>query len=150
MNTFVASSIAMLVLAACGPRAASTTPAPPPPADAASVAPEAAPSITRLRFAPWPGSNTHQWGTRFLEIRGEDKQTELRLHDEVSFQGSGMQPHEMPPTRHTCSHWEPAPATLEIPAHVRSAKDCSGAAKPVCDEIRAFLVGSRAPVGEGC
>jgi hypothetical protein len=131
--------LVMLVLAACGPRAAPTAPSAPPPADAS--VPDAPLPITRLVFGGWPGSNTHRWGTRFLELRRDGDQTRVRLHDEIHFQGVGMQPHQMPPTRHSCSRWEPVPETIEIPA------ECRGTS---CDEIRAWLADSKVSPVEAC
>ena len=68
-----------------------------------------------------------------------DSNTKIRIHDEIDFQGSGMSPGEMGPTRHTCTGWEVLPDTITIPASMIPASDCSGDAKAVCDEIRIWL-----------
>lgn len=73
-------------------------------------APPAGPPITRISAGGWPGSNTHEWGSRHFEVRGEASAREVRIHDAIDFQGSGMQPQDMGPTRHNCTPWEPLPA----------------------------------------
>lgn len=74
-----------------------------------------APAIQRLDAGGWPGSNTHRWGARAFEIRDGATGREVRIHDAIDFQGVGMQPSDMGPTRHVCTPWEALPATLAVP-----------------------------------
>ncbi len=60
-----------------------------------------------------------------------------------------MQPKHMPPSRHTCSAWQPAPPTIQIPAALRSATDCQGA-ETTCNEIKAWLDATKADTGGSC
>lgn len=140
----LAAALGSLLLGACGAR---PTAAQPPhstvaPDRASPPEPVAAPLITRLAFGGWPGSNTHQWGTRYLELRASgdrDPTTMIRIHDEIDFQGSGMSPSDMGPTRHVCTRWELLPAAITIPASMTPRSNCSGDAKAVCDEIRTWF-----------
>jgi hypothetical protein len=92
------------------PAAPRAEPTPQPPA------PPAGPAITRIDGGGWPGSNTHEWGSRHYELRGEAAAREVRIHDAIDFQGVGMQPGDMAPTRHSCTPWEPLPADTEATA----------------------------------
>ena len=129
--------LAGIVVAACArSQPAPTTPSTPP-APAPAVAPASTADVERIRAGGWPGSNTHRWGSRFFELRTAGAGVELRIHDEIDFQGSGMTPEQMPPTRHECTAWEPLPpgtartadairAQLEATANGASAAEYYG------------------------
>jgi hypothetical protein len=134
-----------VVLAACStaphpaPIAAKPT-SPPAPVAAPPIA--AKPALQRLMAGGWPGSNTHEWGTRFYELRlvpagASGTSLELRLHDEIDFQGSGRRPDQMPPTRHACSTWEPLPAAIRVPASARSCDDAKAECAAIDQHLRA-------------
>ena len=123
-----------LALAACAssaPRAAAPAGAPAPAPAPASAPP--APAITRIDAGESPGSNAHRWGFRSFELRTTVAGSELRIHDAWSFQGSGMQPHQMPQVNHQCSPWEPVPAAVvaAVPAGARSCVEPVGACAPL-------------------
>jgi hypothetical protein len=115
-------------------------PAKPAPAPVPAVVVAAAPALQRLMAGGVPGSNPHRWGARFYELRivrsgASGTALELRIHDEISFQGVGMTPEQMPPTQHTCTAWEPLPATIRVPSSAASCDD----AKAECTAIEQHL-----------
>ncbi|MDX2094156.1 MAG: hypothetical protein SFX73_40370 [Kofleriaceae bacterium] len=118
----IRSVLALSLLAtACASRA---TPPPAAPRAEPTATPTASPpqpEITRIAAGAAPGSNTHQWGSRFFELRGDTAARQVRIHDAVDFQGSGMQPSDMPPTRHTCTPWETLPADTAVTAEANGA-----------------------------
>ena len=125
------------LLAAC-----STTPRPPTakPAPSPATVVIAKPTLQRLLAGGWPGSNTHRWGTRFYEVRlvragASGTAIELRVHDEISFQGVGMTPEQMPPTQDTCTAWEPLPTAIRVPLTATSCTE----AKAECSAIENHL-----------
>lgn len=116
-------------LTACStPRPAPLSAATPTPTAIVAPAVLAKPTSQRLMAGGWPGSNSHRWGTRFYELRrvptgASGAALELRLHDEIRFQGVGMRPEQMPPTQHACSTWEPLPAAIRVPPSAASCGD---------------------------
>jgi hypothetical protein len=104
-----------LSLVACGAQSATpqspTPPSAPPVADEEfpGAGPRPAENEVRLDAGGIPGGNAHTWGPRTIDVRKVDGGWVARLHDAVSFQGSGMQPSEMEPTRHGCTAWERVP-----------------------------------------
>jgi hypothetical protein len=116
---------------------APTSPPTPTPIVQQTPAPSAA--VTRIIAGGTPGSNTHQWGSRSFELRAIDGATQIRLHDEWSFQGVGMQPKDMGPNRHVCTPWEPFPDDLArtVPAGIRACGDTM--AHGVCEPIYAWF-----------
>lgn len=113
-----------------------------PPAPVVQLAP---PAVTRIVAGGTPGSNSHQWGTRSFELRVIDGATQIRLHDEWSFQGVGMQPEDMGPNRHVCTPWEALSDDLArtVPAGIRGCGDTI--AKGVCEPIHAWFTATRPP-----
>lgn len=132
--------LAALALTACS--RSTPPPAAPAPAPVVQPAPPAPPppTIHRLDAGGWPGSNTHQWGSRHYELRTEAGQLEVRIHDEIDFQGVGMQPQDMPPTNHRCTPWEPAPAPIALPTTppTRGHISC-GAESALCAAIESHF-----------
>lgn len=125
-----ALSALALALSACAARAPQpAAPAGPPATVPAPIAARPAPAITRIDAGESPGSNSHRWGVRSFEIRTTAAGSELRIHDAWSFQGSGMQPHQMPQVNHQCSPWEPVPAAVvaAVPPGARSCVEPVGA-----------------------
>src|SRR5688572_26871858 len=124
--------VSLLVTACASAPASRPSPAPAPP----PVQP-----LIQIRAGGWPGSNTHRWGIRLFEVRGEPGRRELRIHDAIDFQGVGMQPADMPPTRHACTAWEPLPASIDVPAGMKSCGDSTA----TCDAIWAWLRSTAPP-----
>jgi hypothetical protein len=133
------------LLAACSsakpPPPARPAPTPTPPAPAITAPPTS--TIIRLAAGGVPGSNTHRWGSRFYELRNAGGGIEFRMHDAIDFQGSGMQPKDMPPTQHTCSRWELVPSS--ILATLPSGTRC-GDAGATCNDLDRWLKATRPPV----
>jgi hypothetical protein len=145
--------LATLVITACThPRATApaqptpqpTQPAPPtPPVASRSQAPD----ILRIDAGGWPNSDTHRWGTRAYELRPTSSGFQFRIHDAISFQGVGMQPKDMPPTRHTCTSWEAMPSTIVIPTGTRSCTDEPATCQAIEAWLRATAVPRKSPDG---
>jgi hypothetical protein len=123
------------------------TPAQPPATEPPLAKPPNAkvePPIARLRLGGWPSSNTHQWGMRFIDLQiRDDGTTRVRIHDEISFQGSGMQPEDMPPTRHACTRWEVLPDSIEVPASLPPMSACAD--QPLCKRLESWFVATQPP-----
>lgn len=79
-----------------------------------------------------PGGTPHIWGSRTIELRKVGSGWEVRLHDAESFQGVGMEPHQMPPTRHTCTTWERLPD--DVAARAKVASLAAGTENPITAE----------------
>ena len=109
----------------------------------APVVQPAAPAVTRILASGTPGSNPHKWGTRSFELRVIGDATQIRLHDEWSFQGVGMRPEDMGPHRHVCTPWEAFPDDLArtVPAGIRQCGDTN--AHGVCEPIHAWFAATR-------
>lgn len=135
--TFVLSLGA--VACASRPTPSPVPPAPPP------VAQPAPPAVTRITAGGTPGSNSHKWGSRSFELRVIDGATLIRLDDEWTFQGVGMQPEDMGPNRHICTPWEAFPDDLArtVPAGIRACGD--PIAHGVCEPIHAWFAATRPP-----
>jgi hypothetical protein len=140
-------TVAALALSACASTTSTTPPpaAPPPVAQPAPEKKKADDGIIRIAAGGLPHSTPHMWGMRYFELRRSTRGVELRLHEESEFQGSGMQPHQMPPTRHACTRWELMPPDVMVtpPAGARSCSDAADA----CKTIEAYLR-STAPARE--
>lgn len=136
-----------LVAVACASRPPhSTEPASPPaPTPAPVVVQPASPAVTRISAGGTPGSNPHQWGSRSFELRLVNGATQIRLHDEWSFQGVGMEPKDMGPNRHVCTPWELFPDDLAktVPAGIRACGDTI--AHGVCEPIYAWFNATKPP-----
>ncbi len=122
------------LLAACS-SAPRPVPARPPPA-----AVVAKPTLQRLIAGEAPGSTPHRWGSRSYELRivhagASGTGLELRLHDEMHFQGVGMRPDQMPAPQHTCTAWEALPAAILVPPTATSCAE----AKDECAAIEQHL-----------
>jgi hypothetical protein len=100
--------------------------------------------VVRIHAGAWPRSNSHLWGSRLYELRHEDGKAQVRLHDEISFQGVGMKPEQMPPTRHTCTPWESLPQEVAVRANETAAAHRGGFDALVCEEHAATCTALRA------
>ena len=127
-------------LVACASR---TPPQPVQPASPPPVVQPAPPAVARIVAGGTPGSNTHRWGGRSFELRVMDGATQIRLHDEWSFQGVGMQPKDMGPNRHVCTPWEAFPENLArtVPPGIRACGDTI--AHRVCEPVHAWFAATR-------
>ena len=127
-----------------------SSPAPRTPGDPpiAKVKPSTAkvePPISRLQLGGWPGSNTHQWGARLVDLQIRDDGTKrVRIHDEIEFQGSGMRPEDMGPTRHACTRWEVLPDSIEVPASLPRMSKCTEVAA-FCKTLESWFVTTKRP-----
>ncbi|MCW5808274.1 MAG: hypothetical protein KIT31_38350 [Deltaproteobacteria bacterium] len=126
--------LAILLAMACA--AAPRPPTPTAPAETPPVA-VAPPALIRLAVGGLPGGTPHMWGSRSFELRRSTRGVEVRIHDQHQFQGYGMKPHEMPPTRHVCSRWEllPPDVMLAPPARDRTCADDAA----TCTAIEGWL-----------
>lgn len=135
-------------LAACG---AAATPAvsPPAPAPAPKTA-DAPPAVAAWHEASvalatsWPGSNTHRFGTRTYEASVTEAGWFVRGHDEVHFQGVGMEPSDMPSPDHGCTAWVAAPPAMAAQLVAGTRSGC-GAVGALCGDIAAVVVPPAAP-----
>ena len=138
----------IILVLSLGAAACASRPPPPPVPPASPPAPvvqPAPPAVTRILAGGTPGGTPHRWGTRSFELRVIQGATQIRLHDEWSFQGVGMQPQDMGPNRHVCTPWEAFPDDLAktVPAGIRACGDTI--AHGVCEPIQAWFAATRPP-----
>lgn len=149
------ATVALGCAAAAPPPEAPAPPGPTPPTPTvaqpgpSSPPAPAASDVTRLHAGEWPGSNTHMFGARYYELRRVGGAVQLRLHDEIRFQGVGMTPAQMPPTRHACTAWEPLPQNLT--PGLSLAERPAGDAQPcerqggTCGALKSWLTSTAKP-----
>jgi hypothetical protein len=115
MKTLFALFAFALSAAACAHGSESTAPPAKPvppgdriePADVEPARNAGFEGLVRIQAGAWPRSNSHLFGSRSFDLRRDGNETQVRIHDRISFQGAGMRPEHMAPPQHKCTAWEP-------------------------------------------